>query len=218
LSININGTRIEQVEHTKFMGVIINSRLKWHDHVTLITKKVSKNIGIIRRISKTVTSETLLTLYRTLVHPYMDYCNVVWAAGHATNLNNLFRKQKKAIRLISYAKWNAHTALIFRKLRIMSVYNINEFQTACFVYRSIHGLLPVQFSSYFTFNNLVHDHNTRQSTKIFQLHHRTIARANSIKIYGTKVWNSLDAFIVESPTFSIFKYRCKNMILQQTNE
>ena len=42
--VQIMGTNIEQVHHTKFLGVIIDSTLSWKNHIDYICSKVSKNI------------------------------------------------------------------------------------------------------------------------------------------------------------------------------
>ena len=141
----------------------------------------------------------------------------MWAAGHSTSLKSRIRKQKKAVRLISYTKCNAHTGPIFCKLKIFSVYDINKFQTCCFVYKSLNGLLPNIFNDIFVTNSDMHDHNTRQRTKLHVISHRIKIREFSIQIYDTKQWNSLEKSVIESPSFYIFKKRCKALILQQLN-
>ena len=45
---------IENVEKTKFVGVIINSKLNWNDHIQTISNKISKNVGIIFRTRNTL--------------------------------------------------------------------------------------------------------------------------------------------------------------------
>jgi hypothetical protein len=211
-SINIDGVSIDQVDCTKFLGVIINDKLNWNDHIKTICNKISKNIGILFRTRNKLTPATLLMLYRTLIQPYIDYCNIVWAAGESVSLANLFRKQKKAIRAITFAKWDAHTSPIFHKLHICTLYEINKFQTACFVYKSLNGLLPSQFCNIFISNDEIHEHNTRMKYNIHQISHRTNIRAKSIRIYGAKIWNTLDEQIIDSTTFSVFKSRYKKIM------
>ena len=104
LNIKIDDVIIEQVENTKFLGVVINSTLTWQDHIKTVCKKVSKNVGILLRMRKTIPGDILLTLYYTLIEPYFSYCNIVWGSNNSVYLDQLFRKQKKAIRIISNAK------------------------------------------------------------------------------------------------------------------
>ena len=58
---------IEQVHHTKFLGVIINDRLNRNDHIKTVFTKVNKNTGILYRTGKNLNTNTLLLLYQTLI-------------------------------------------------------------------------------------------------------------------------------------------------------
>jgi hypothetical protein len=148
-------------------------------------------------------------LYRTLIQPYFEYCNIIWAAESTGALNDLYLKQKRAIRAITFSKWNAHTKPIFYKLKLLPVYDINKLQVYCFVHKAINGNLPDQFNCLFSLNSSVHDHHTRQSSQIHIIHSRIRARRYSIKIHGSRLWNSLDKNIINSPSFNIFKKQCK---------
>ena len=95
LVIKIDDIIIENIEKTKFVGVIINSKLKWNDHIQTISNKISKNVGIIFRTRNNLNRNTLLMLYHSMIQPYLDYCNIVWAVG-GSYLDHLFKKQKKS--------------------------------------------------------------------------------------------------------------------------
>ena len=97
----INSGTIEQVSFTKLLGFIINENLTWFNHISAIIAKISKNRRVIRRVAGVLPNEVLYSLYHTLISPYLDYCNTVWASYNSTSLQNLFRTQKKAIRLIN---------------------------------------------------------------------------------------------------------------------
>ena len=62
----MNQTRIQEVKETKFLGVIIDNKLKWSAHITCISKKISKGIGIILKSRKVFNMETLLSLYHCI--------------------------------------------------------------------------------------------------------------------------------------------------------
>ena len=47
ISINIDGQPIDEVESTRFLGVHIDNRLTWKKHISYITGKVSRGIGVI---------------------------------------------------------------------------------------------------------------------------------------------------------------------------
>ena len=57
---NIDKNQIDQARSTKFLGVLINQNLTWSDHISAVLNKTSKNVGIIRKLSKTLPSDILL--------------------------------------------------------------------------------------------------------------------------------------------------------------
>ena len=95
--INIDNNQTDQVRSTKFLGVLINENLTWSDHISAVLNKTSKNLGIIRKLSKTLPCDILLTLYNTLIAPYLDYCNIAWSSRDTIEFKKLFRVQKKSI-------------------------------------------------------------------------------------------------------------------------
>ena len=94
LKIAVNGTVIESCRSTKFLGVIINQHLTWSDHVSVLKLKVSKNLGVIKKIRHNLTSESLKSLYYALIYPYISYCNIVWA-HHSSSVAELQILQKR---------------------------------------------------------------------------------------------------------------------------
>lgn len=213
--IKIDNTEIEQVTRTKFLGVIINSHLTWDDHIKTLSNKISKSLGVIYKVRQNLRPNTLLTLYQTLIQPYLDYCNIVWASKSSRDLLNLHRQQKKAIRIITFSKWNAHTKPLFCRLKLLPVFDINKLQILCFTYRALKGLLPNQFNNLYVLNSHIHDHFTRQTVKIHSQPCRTKIRQYSVRIRGIKLWNSLDLNIANSPTLSIFKRLCRNQLINE---
>ena len=98
--IQINSVIIEQVSFTKFLGVINTENMTWSNHISAFIDKISKNLGVIRRVARVLASEVLYSIYHTLISTYLDYCNIAWASHNSTFLENPFRTLKKAIRLI----------------------------------------------------------------------------------------------------------------------
>ena len=96
-NIIIDHVVIQQVWKTKFIGVILNHSLSWNDHILFIKRKVRKSIGIILPVRHHLPRHILLSLYRTLIHPYFEYCNIVWAVNKSCVLDKLFICQKRQL-------------------------------------------------------------------------------------------------------------------------
>ena len=169
----------------KLLGVTVNDTLTWSDHIKTVKRKVQKNIGILYRIRSHLAYDCAVSLYFTLLHPYFDYCNIVWAVQRSTLLNKLFICQKIAIRTVTNSKGNARTKPLFVKLRILSIFDVNNLQVAvaCYMYRSINNLLPQYFCRMFTQNFNCHTHNTRQHHHVHITRHRLNVRRNTVHIF-----------------------------------
>ena len=79
----IDNQDILLVNHTKFLGVIIDNKLNWTEHITYVKNKISKSIGILYKTRKYLDKNTLRKLYYTFVYPYLIYCVEIW--GNACN-------------------------------------------------------------------------------------------------------------------------------------
>ena len=84
LQISIDGDSIDETDHTKFLGVIIDSKLNWKNHISYITGKITRGIGVITKARKLLDKETLITLYYTFIYLYMCYCNHLWDNTYVT--------------------------------------------------------------------------------------------------------------------------------------
>ena len=105
-----------------------------------------------------------------------------------------------------------HTLLpYFVIFLLLSIFNLNKLQTCCFMYKIFNWLLSTVFQNLFTLNSNVHDHKTRQFSKLHVISHRTNSRAYSTQIYGVRLWSMLSKDIADVPSLSIFKSKCKKI-------
>ena len=201
-------------DNTKFLGVIIDKHLTWYDHVSTVSSKVSKAVGIMFKLSRFLPPRVLLTLYNSLVLPYLYYCNVVWGHACSSYLQKLYILQKKAVRAISKSDFNAHSKPLFLKYKLLSIFDIANFHKLSFVYSAINNLLPVCFSDYFTQSNSLHHYSSRNYLNLNLPLLRLGTNQKNVKFTGAKLWNSLPIQVKTTSTFSSFKSQLKRHILK----
>ena len=73
-TININGSNIQEVDKAKFLGIIIDNKLNWLEHIKCISRKIAKGAGIIIKARESFETETLLNLYNALIFPHISHC------------------------------------------------------------------------------------------------------------------------------------------------
>ena len=88
-NIYIDGTQIDTVSHTQFLGVIIDNKINWNEHIKYTCKKRSKSVGIFWKIKNKVNKKTLINLYYTFIYPFIIYCNIVWGRAPKIYLSKI---------------------------------------------------------------------------------------------------------------------------------
>ena len=109
----IDYIKINRLATTKFLGTYINERLDWKPHISQVAIKLAKSIGIINKAKYYITSPTKRTLYSSLVLPYLQYCNIVWAKTYSANLDKILKLEKRAVRIIGNVGHRDHTQPLF---------------------------------------------------------------------------------------------------------
>ena len=191
MKIHIDNQDIEEVLSTKFLGVIIDSKLTWKQHISHISGKIARSIGMIIKAKYYLNKNALLTLYYSFVYPYFTYCNHVLGCTYSTNLDNLYRLQKKLIRIISNIRKRESISHIFDELGIIEFAKVNLYLTCRFMFRWFNRNVPIMFHDFFALNSDIHGYYTRQSDYLHVPQVKSNLSKFGIRYRGVIVWNAL---------------------------
>ena len=89
LAIRIDSYTIKLVHMAKYLGIITDDKMSWKDHIDYISLKIKQNIGKMKRVRRNVPTKCLISLYRTLVEPYIRYYNTTWGGCNTSLLDTL---------------------------------------------------------------------------------------------------------------------------------
>ena len=117
----INNDIVDHINNTKFLKVIIDSKLNWAAHILYIKSKISKSIGILLKIRKFIQNNTMRNMYFTFIYTYLIYCIEVWGNAHQMHLDPLMKIQKKSIQTITFSHYLAHSEPLFERLNILDM-------------------------------------------------------------------------------------------------
>jgi len=211
----IEGISIDTVSKTKFLGVLIDNKLCWKDHVFYISNKIAKGIGIIRKVRDLLDRDTLLSLYYTFVYPYVTYCNIIWGRAAKVLLLRLFLLQKRILRIIFNTHFLAHSEPLFKECKVLNIFQINSYSVGIFMFKYYKSLLPNIFDNMFIKQCNVHMQNTRNNQFYRLPICKTERKRNSICYHGAYLWNEhilkndidVDAFNTVVVFKKIFKHK-----------
>ena len=72
-----NNDQLENVTKFKYLGVIINQHLTWHDHIEQLQRKIAKKLGVLKRIKHLLPVYARRIYVSTMVIPILEYASIV---------------------------------------------------------------------------------------------------------------------------------------------
>ena len=166
-------------------------------------------VGILGRVKNLLNLTELKTIYYSLVYPYLLYGIIFWGGVNRTDFVQIFRTQKKIIRIISGSDFLSHTSPLFFENSVLKLDDIRKLEMSKFIYNDINSLNSFEFQN----RTLIHSHNTRNNTDLNLPRPRTNKFARSIFYEGISFYNSLDNSFKFSDSVFYFKSQVKNFLL-----
>ena len=123
LDVRLDMDSIEQVGELKYLGVWLDSSLKFTSHISKMSSKISSAIGVISRISRYLPVVQRKMLYNAMVLPYFNYCSITWSTADQNHLNILERLQKRAGRMVLGVPSRTSTREVYDKLKWTNLRN-----------------------------------------------------------------------------------------------
>ena len=82
----INNYEIQRTESIKFFWVLLGENLSWKEHIKYNENKIAKNLGLLYKAKHYLNKRSLLVLYYSFIHTYINYGNITWGSTNRTNL------------------------------------------------------------------------------------------------------------------------------------
>ena len=91
---------LELLDDMRDLGIVIDSKLKFHAHTDSVTNKANRTLGLIYKVFECRDSDIILNLYKSLVRPQLEYNNAIWGPHYITDKQKVEATQRRATRMI----------------------------------------------------------------------------------------------------------------------
>ena len=91
---------LKQKPSYKYLGVYLDESLTFKEHVTKLYDKVCSQLSLLSRIRNNITTYAAERVYKLMVLPIMEYCDLVWKNWAPSRLDKLERSQIRAAKII----------------------------------------------------------------------------------------------------------------------
>ena len=204
VTIQINGEVLEEVDHAKYLGILVDNKLNWSYQIDAVCLKLSKGTGLLAKIRHYVPSNTLRSLYFSFNNPYIDYNLLNWGMAGCSRLNSVHLKMKKAVRIMSFKPSDYHAINLFKELEILPLDKSIELKYGKFMWRLKNGYLPVSLTKNFHSNP-----RTVFSNSVSRLE----SMKNFVLFAGPRLWNELPTNVTNKPSLNSFSKSLKKYLL-----
>ena len=162
--------------------------MSWTSHSKQISNKVSRVLGIMNRLKHFLPFSALRLMYQSLVNCHLQFCILAW--GYESN--RVYDLQKKAIRIMTANKYNAHTEPLFKQLNIIQVADSFKLHCLKFYHKFKIKSLPAFFDNIFMRNNDIHPYGTRRRDQLHFFSYKTTGASKYLRHFIPNLLNDID--------------------------
>lgn len=212
-SLIFNGNVINRVHSVKYLGVFIDDKLNWNEHINSLSNKISSLIGILYRNKHFLPPDCKRNIYFALAYSNIIYCIEVYANVTNTTLNPLIVKCNRLLRLLQHQPRRTSLFNLYSTYNTLPINLLFEYFTIKFIHMCLWecSRVPTFVQDWFDRGSNLHTHNTRHKDQ-FQLQLKYCPQ--SISYYGPSMWAKLPSNL---KNITSLPYFLKNLKLNLIN-
>ena len=109
----VDDEEIESINSLKLLGVVLDNKLNFSEHVKLMCSKPNSKIGVVTKMTKLVPEKKNL-LNKSVMLPGLNYCLIVWLFIRASDKRKLERMKEKGLRAVFNDDTSSYENLMFK--------------------------------------------------------------------------------------------------------
>ena len=183
------------------LGVLIDTTLKFHDHIKSVARKASGVANNLLRFTICRDADFMVPLYKAHVRPIIEYASSLWNTGYITDLTLIEKVQRRWTKEIKGLYEKSYPERL-KSLKLYSIYGRLLRSDLILTWKIFNGLSSIKPEQLFVLNSS----STRgHKFHIFKPRHHLECRARSFSCRIVNDWNDLPARVVESETLPQYK-------------
>ena len=196
-SLYINDKKIEKVKCIKYLGIKIDDRLTWREHIKFIEGKLSSACGAIYRLRQSVSQQCLRSFYFAHAYFHLQYSILAWFNTKKQYIQRINSLHGKLIRLMTLhgplKDFHFSANEMFKNMDLLKTEDIFKLELAKFMHRAESKNLPENFENYFTRIENMHSYNLRSAKQknFYTKPTNTAKYRNWLTNSGVTLWQNI---------------------------
>lgn len=160
LNLKLGNEAVERVESYKCLGLWIDERLNFHDHIDRVYNKCVSFMYALKRVRECLTQKLAYQLYFAHIYSHLIFLNPLWSIASESYMNRLFTLQKKCLKIIQNKDIRASSVSLFSN-KILPLPVINDYNLLILAFKIRNNL--IKNNVVLRFVNEIHSQGTRSS-------------------------------------------------------
>lgn len=194
----LNGLPVQFAKKVKYLGIMLNVRLKWDDHVNTICSKVYFMLRRLNTVNQFLPKWLRNRLVKLLIVPHITYGCEIFFNCSATNKRKLELCYNAAVRYVHALRKFDHISHLSKDIFGMTLFKYFEFRCLQFMYKIVKFQRPE-----YIFNLLIFSRFSR-TNNLGIPRHRTAYMSDSFQCAVPLLWNAIPVKIRRSVAFGSF--------------
>lgn len=214
-TITVNDTVILRTDVNKYLGLMIDSELKWKSHIQSLKNQLYPYLFALRNTKYCLPTSTKRSLYFAYIHSNLNYLISIWGYAPLSSTNKLQVMQNKAIRSLFWQEYREgllNTEGIMKKYKIPSIKQLQNIDSLTTIFKIKNNIVRNDIHLC-TFKD-THQYNTRNRDNFVIPRSRVNLLYNSLFASGLTQFNQLPQRIRQISDLYTFKKSLKTFILQ----
>ena len=200
-----NNLAVASCKTHKHLGLLLDKSLNFDRYVEEMILRANKGIGLITRLCRYLPRNSLLTIYKALIRPHLDYGDVVYDyPGNASFMQKLESVKYNASLAITVCFRSTSRDKLYSELGLESLANRRFYRRLIAFYKIVNKKAPQYLIDYLPSQDLA-SINLRKIPAIYPLDARAERYRNSFFPYCISQWNKLDSRIRNLTSIATFK-------------
>ena len=206
--LSFNEIPVAREDHTKHLGLHLDSRLNFAKHITEAIRKATKGLSLMKYLSKYVSRKVLALTYKLYVRPHLDYGDVIYHNQRDDLMKLIEQVQYKAALIVTGCWQGTSREKLYEELGWEPLDQRRWGRRMTTWYKIVNGLTP----------SYLFEHVPSEAPRALRsfIPKAPIAKTeryqNSFFPYCIKEWNGLDKDIKYSPSLEKFKENINSLI------
>ena len=139
ISLSVNKSILKLESHIKILGVTIDDRLTFTEHISICCSKAARQLNALPRISRYLHISSCSFLFNGFVKSNFNYCPLVWHFCRKVNNEKIEKIQQRALNIIYKGRVSSYDDLM-SKAHVSTMLNGRLHGILCGVFKSIKGV------------------------------------------------------------------------------